>query len=86
MLEAYLGAYVQETSSDWVQLLPWVELWYTCYHSSIQMTTYQALYGREPPGLVDYVKNGTLVEAAELELLQKTNLLKTLKANLLKAQ
>lgn len=87
ILEFYFRSYINEVTTDWVQLLPWTELWYnTSYQSAIKMTPYQALFGREPPGLVDYVKNGTMLEAAEQVSLQRTNLLHTLKTNLQRAQ
>ncbi|KFK25816.1 hypothetical protein AALP_AA8G165200 [Arabis alpina] len=37
----------------WAQFLPWAELSYnTSYHSTIHMTPFQAVYGREPPTLL----------------------------------
>ena len=36
-------------------MLPWAQLWYnTSFHSTIKMSPYKALYGKDPPTLVRY--------------------------------
>ncbi|KAA3468824.1 reverse transcriptase [Gossypium australe] len=55
-LESYLRCMSREKPSEWVAWLPLVEWWYnTTYHSTIHMTSYEALYGQEPPVHLPYL-------------------------------
>ncbi|XP_062015306.1 uncharacterized protein LOC133731881 [Rosa rugosa] len=39
-----------EKPHSWVQAIPWAEWWYnSAFHSTIQMSPFQALYGYPPP-------------------------------------
>ncbi|PHT71814.1 hypothetical protein T459_22599 [Capsicum annuum] len=50
------------------------------------MTPFQALYGREPPTIARYILGSTASELVDSYLLQRDEVLKVLKNNLLKAQ
>ncbi|TYJ37836.1 hypothetical protein E1A91_A05G403100v1 [Gossypium mustelinum] len=48
-LESYLWCMTGEKPSSWASWLPLAEWWYnTTYHSAIQTTPYEALYGQNP--------------------------------------
>jgi transposase InsO family protein len=49
-LEMFLRCFTFENPKAWFKALTWVEYWYnTAHHSSIGMTPFKALYGRDPP-------------------------------------
>ncbi|KAA3461254.1 polyprotein [Gossypium australe] len=55
-LEGYLRCMSGERHSDWVLWLPLAEWWYnTTYHSAIQTTSCEALYGQEPLHHIPYL-------------------------------
>ena len=63
--------------------MPWAELWYnTTFHSSAGMTPYQALYGRPPPTIPDYLEGTTQVHDVEQNFINREELLSQLKHNL----
>jgi hypothetical protein len=48
-LETYLRYFVQACPTKWRRLLALVEYWYnTSYHSSLQLTPFEVLYGHQP--------------------------------------
>lgn len=70
-LETYLRCFVNGKPKTWPQWLMWAEYWYnTSYHSTIQMTPFQAVYGREPPKLLRFGDVPTANAQVE-ELLQE---------------
>ncbi|KAE8694183.1 hypothetical protein F3Y22_tig00110788pilonHSYRG00591 [Hibiscus syriacus] len=51
-LEQYLRSMCFLKPSSWSRLLPQAELWHnTNYHTTLQMTPFEALYGYKPPNL-----------------------------------
>ncbi|XP_077234234.1 uncharacterized protein LOC143876425 [Tasmannia lanceolata] len=50
------------------------------------MTPFEALYGRKPPTIPDYIRGSSKVDQVDSALLQRDQLLQLLKANLLRAQ
>lgn len=55
-LETYLTCCGSDDASNWLACLPMAEYWYnTCFHSAIQTTPYEALYGRPPPLHLPYL-------------------------------
>lgn len=54
-LETYLRCFTSGKPKMWAQWLMWAEYWYnTSYRTSIQMTPFQTVYGREPPKLLRF--------------------------------
>ena len=85
--EQCLRAFTYECLKRWLTLLPWAELALNCsVNSSIGMSPFQALYGREPPSLFDtYAKPSHNAEIADL-LAEREKTLQTLKIQIAKAQ
>lgn len=85
-LEQYLRAFVFDKPHQWSSYLLWDEMWYnSSYHSSIQMTPYQALYGRSPSVIPHYSTDDIIVAAVEEALKDRNQLLNFLKEQLQKA-
>uniref|UniRef100_A0A2N9GGR4 Chromo domain-containing protein n=1 Tax=Fagus sylvatica TaxID=28930 RepID=A0A2N9GGR4_FAGSY len=86
-LEQYLRAFAGDKPSMWVHWLPLAEFWFnTNYHTSTKMTPFEALYGYEPPTILDYIPGTTKVAAVDDYLHQQQRILGLLKENLLSAQ
>ena len=82
-LEQYLRAFVQEKPKTWFRLLSWAKFSYnSSYNHSIGMSPFQALYGRAPPVIPQYIPNSTKVQAFDELLMERDVLLKSLKENL----
>ncbi|GKE14949.1 ty3-gypsy retrotransposon protein [Tanacetum coccineum] len=86
-LEQYLRAMVANQPHQWVRLLPWAEYSYnSSYHSSIQMSPFQAVYGRQPLAIIPYPPGSSKVAAVDELLAGRDGLLKQLKDSLLSAK
>jgi len=71
----------------WSTYLCWAELHYNiAIHSPIKMSPFQALYGRLPPQLPLYSTGFTKAVALDSLLLERRELLSTLKTHLAQAQ
>lgn len=85
-LEDYLRCFAGDHSRTWYKLLPWAEWHYnTTFHFSIRMSPYQAVYGRPPPTLLDYMANTSSVDMVNTLLHDRTQALHLLKENLHRA-
>lgn len=78
----YPCCFVADTPHDWVSMLPWAEFWYNTSYQSAGMTPFQALYGREPPGMVQYVLGGSSDDLVEKYMTRRDEVLGILKLNL----
>ena len=86
-LEMYLRCFTFSNPKTWYKALSWAEYWYnTSYHTSIGMTPFKAVYGREPPALVRYVVNGADSREVQEQLINRDEILENLKQNLTRAQ
>ena len=82
-IEQYLRCFVSQQPRKWSSFLPWAEFWYnTTYHSSIGMTTFQALYGRPPPSIPNYQVGASSVNEVDQTLVSQNAILQQLKINL----
>ena len=78
---------MQAKPTSWFDYLGWAEFSYnTSFHTSIQMSPFKALYGREPPVIPSYTKSSTSIQALDELLLERNALLTSLKSNLQVAQ
>nr|GEV35895.1 transposon Ty3-G Gag-Pol polyprotein [Tanacetum cinerariifolium] len=59
------------------------KFWYnTSYHSAIEMTLFQALYGRPPPSISHYTLGSSHVASIDMTLIEHQRLISLLKENL----
>lgn len=87
ILEQYLRCFVCDKPKKWVDWLPWAEYSYnTSVHTSTKLIPFQVVYGRLPPKILPYVPGTTKVQVVEDYLQDRDLILKTLRANLFKAQ
>jgi hypothetical protein len=71
----------------WMKWLPAAEWWYNCaYHTSIKMSPFEALYEYKPPLITQISVPCNVSPEAQVTLLEKDHMLKTLQTNLLQAQ
>ena len=86
-LETYLRCYIHEDASNWVNCLSMAEYWYnTSYHSAIQTTPYEALYGRPPPLHLPYLPGESSSAEIDSTLVTRELKLQFLKHHLSRAQ
>lgn len=86
-VEAYLRCMVFQEPRDWHKWLPTAEWWYnTSYHTSLQVTPYEALYGVHPPQNGEQAIPGNVTEEIRITAQQREELMLRLKDNLLRAQ
>ncbi|KAL9443804.1 hypothetical protein AB3S75_017059 [Citrus x aurantiifolia] len=72
---------------NWVKWLTWAEFCYnTSYHSSIQKTPFEVVYGRAPLSLLAYVPGTVKVASVEHELMERDAVMKEVKERIKEAQ
>jgi hypothetical protein len=78
---------VFERPKEWVKWVPLAEWWYnTNFHTSLNTTPFEALYGYPPPQLrLGFVPKG-INEAVNCELKDRHLTLRVLREKLIKAQ
>ncbi|KAH0729666.1 hypothetical protein KY290_000785 [Solanum tuberosum] len=79
-LETYLRCYCADSQKDWNMYLFLAEWWYnTTFHSAIQTSPYEALYGQQPPTHLPYLPGEAVDEEVDINLIArefKTQLLR----------
>lgn len=86
-LESYLRCMTHEHPKNWHSWLPLTEWWYnTTFHTAIQMTPFEALYGYSPPSQVAALEQPSKVKGVNQFLAEKQNMLASLKLQLQKAK
>ncbi|VFQ79098.1 unnamed protein product [Cuscuta campestris] len=86
-LEQYLRAFTFERPHKWDTFLPWAELALNCsHHDGLNMSPYQALYGRTPPHLFPTLTVRAKVASVEDMLRERAAVLEDLRRNLAKMQ
>ena len=82
-VEQFLRCFVHERPKQWSFMLPWAEYWYnTTYHSSIGMSPFKAVYGREAPPLMGYEQGSSSIQELDEQLAERDELLGDLKRHL----
>ncbi|KAL5555887.1 hypothetical protein UlMin_038123 [Ulmus minor] len=86
-LESYLRCFASDKPKSWSGWLPWAEYWFnTTYNASTQMTTFKIVYGRDPPTLIRFQEDISVVEDVNVQLRLRNQCLDLLKENLEKSQ
>jgi hypothetical protein len=86
-LEQYLRCMVFQQPEKWCEWLPAAEWWYNCsYHSSINMTPFQALYEYTPPLLQHIPVPFEPTQVTATDVAEKENMVALLQQNLARAQ
>lgn len=85
IVEMYLRCFYSNSSKAWIRWLPSV-CYSTVWHSSLRLTPYQAMYGREPTTLSSYVSGTTQHSLVNQLLINRDELLKEIHYHLTKAQ
>ncbi|GJY39911.1 retrotransposon-related protein [Tanacetum coccineum] len=86
-LECYLRCMCGDNPKDWLKWIPLAEYWYnTIYHTAIDTTPYQAVYGQPPPNHIIYNKGESMVEAVDMSLLARETIIQLLKFHMKRAQ
>ena len=86
-LQTYLRCMASEKPREWSHWLPLAEWWYnTTFHSTIQTTPYEAVYGQPAPSHLPYLPGESSVLAVDRSLQARQAATKMLKFYLLRAQ
>lgn len=86
-LETYLRCFASNRPREWVKWVPWAEYWYnTSYHSSLKMTPFRVLYGRDPPRLLGYDQGAAVTFEVDRHLQDRDRVLGELRDQLVRAQ
>ena len=83
-LKMYLRCMVGERPKDWSKWLSLAKWWYnTSFHSTIQTTPYQAMYGQHAPVHLPYFLGDSKVEALDRSLQAREASIKLFKFHLM---
>lgn len=86
-LEMYLRCFTSSQPKEWGKWLAWAEYSYnTSWHSTINTTPFNMVYGRDPPTLLTYVPGTAKVESVEKELVARDHVLKDVREHIKLAQ
>ena len=86
-LESYLRCFASDKPKSWSGWLPWAEYWFnTTYNASTQMTPFKIVYGGDPPTLIHFQEDISVVEDVNVQLRLRNQCLDLLKENLEKSQ
>ncbi|GKB12451.1 retrotransposable element Tf2 [Tanacetum coccineum] len=86
-LEGYLRCMTGEHPKEWSKWLSLAELWYNSnFHTSIQTTPFESVYGIPPPIHVPYLGGLSKVKVVDKTLKYREVFIQTLKFHLIRAQ
>ena len=86
-LELYLWCFCFKNAKAWTKYLVWAEYWYnTSYQTSLGVTPFEAVYGRQSPKLVRYLPELSNSPSIPDLLKERDNLLQRLRVHLQHAQ
>ena len=83
----YLRCFVIDKQTKWFQWLHLAEWWYnSTYHTITRMTSFQAMYGYEPPKWKEYVLFNSMVPTVRNQLEEDQKTIQILRENLTNAR
>jgi len=86
-LEGYLRCMTFDKPKEWPQWLSLAEWWYnTTFHTSINLTPYEVVYGQKPPPLLPYMAFESKLDLVDRSLQAREATLRSLKSHLARAQ
>ena len=86
-LKTYLRCMAGEQPKSWAKWLSLAEWWYnSTYHSAINLTPFEALYGYSPPIHLPYLAGSSTVHQVDLQLQEREEMMQLLKYHLHRAQ
>ncbi|GJS16945.1 retrotransposable element Tf2 [Tanacetum coccineum] len=86
-LECFLRCMTRERPREWPMWLPLAEFWYnTNFHTTIQTTPFEAVYGQTPPLYTPYVTGESIVEVVDRSLQAREQALNMIKFHLKRSQ
>ncbi|GKE00390.1 ty3-gypsy retrotransposon protein [Tanacetum coccineum] len=86
-LECFLRCMTGERPKEWTLWLPMAEFWYnTNFHSAINTTPFQMVYGQTPPLHTPYISGDSLVESVDRTMQAREEFLQVAKFHLKRAQ
>jgi len=86
-LETYLRCFCADSQKDWAKFLLLTEWCYiTTFHSAIQITPFEALYGQTPPIHLPYVLGDSAEEEVDMRLSTREFKIELLKFHISRAQ
>ncbi|WMV29738.1 hypothetical protein MTR67_023123 [Solanum verrucosum] len=86
-VEMYLRCFTSAHPTKWMDWLSWAEYSSnTSFHSSLKMIPFEVVYGRPPPRLLPYSPGISKLDAVDIALRTRDQILQSLRQNLLHAQ
>lgn len=86
-LEQYLRCLTHEQPKQWVKWVAWAKYSYnTSTHSSTKISPFEVVYGLPPPNLLSYVLGITNVQAMDVLLRTRDDILRDLRHHLTPAR
>nr|GEV09195.1 reverse transcriptase [Tanacetum cinerariifolium] len=86
-LECYLRCMIRDKPKEWMQWLSLAEYWYnTNFHSSTNITLFEAVYGQPLPTYVPYESGESHVESVDRSLQAREQTIQQLKFHLQRSQ
>jgi len=83
----YLRCLTGDRPRDWLDLLPWAEFCYnSAYHTTLQTSPFQVVYGRPPPDLLPYAPGQARTDVVDALLVSRDEFLEEVRGRLLQAQ
>ncbi|GJR12483.1 transposon ty3-I gag-pol polyprotein [Tanacetum coccineum] len=79
--------FLREHPKEWFKWIPLAKLWYNSnYHSAIDTTPFEALYGQSPPVHVPYIGGLSKVDVVDKSLIAREQAIEVMKFHLSRAQ
>ncbi|GJY33020.1 retrotransposon-related protein [Tanacetum coccineum] len=75
-----------EKLKEWSKWLSLAEYWYNNFHTAIQTTPYEVVYGQPPPNPITYVQGQSIVDQVDRSLSAREAMVQMLKFHLQRAQ